>query len=38
MDLIKLAEQAFAVETPKFTEFKSGETITVLYKIKDGNN
>lgn len=37
MDLIKLAEQAFAVETPKFPEFKSGDTITVRYKIKEGN-
>ncbi len=36
MDLIKVAEQAFAtgVEIP---EFKSGDTITVAYKIKEGN-
>ena len=37
MDLIKLAEQAFAVETPKYPDFKSGDTITVRYKIKEGN-
>jgi len=36
MDLIKVAEQAFASgkEHPKF---KSGDTITVAYRIKEGN-
>ena len=36
MDLIKIAEQAFATnkEHPKF---KSGDTITVSYRIKEGN-
>lgn len=35
-DLIKIAEQAFATgtETPSF---KSGDTITVAYKIVEGN-
>lgn len=36
MDLIKVAEQAFATnrEHPKF---KSGDTVTVAYRIKEGN-
>ncbi len=36
MDLIKVAEQAFAAgkELPKF---KSGDTVTVAYKIVEGN-
>ncbi len=36
MDLIKITEQAFACgnEHPKF---KSGDTITVAYRIKEGN-
>ncbi|MDD6209667.1 MAG: 50S ribosomal protein L19 [Bacteroidales bacterium] len=36
MDLIKIAEQAFSTnkEHPKF---KSGDTITVAYRIKEGN-
>ncbi|MDE5417107.1 50S ribosomal protein L19 [Ancylomarina sp. DW003] len=36
MDLIKVAEQAFAtnVELP---EFGAGDTISVSYKIKEGN-
>ncbi|MFR9165632.1 MAG: 50S ribosomal protein L19 [Dysgonomonas sp.] len=36
MDLIKIAEEAFAVgkEHPKF---KSGDTVTVAYRIKEGN-
>ena len=37
MDLIKTAEQAFAVESKNFPDFKSGDTITVTYKIKDEN-
>ena len=38
MDLIKIAEQAF--ENPKekeFPTFKSGDTVTVAYRIKEGN-
>ena len=36
MDLIKIAEQAFEAgkEHPKF---RSGDTITVAYRIKEGN-
>ena len=36
MDLIKVAEEAFATgkQHPKF---KSGDTITVAYRIKEGN-
>ena len=36
MDLIKVAEEAFATGK-KFPEFKSGDTITVAYKIIEGN-
>ena len=36
MDLIKVAEQAFLVET-NHPEFKSGDTVTVAYRIKEGN-
>ena len=35
MDLIKVAEEAFATGK-KFPEFKSGDTITVAYKIIEG--
>ncbi|MGQ1909419.1 50S ribosomal protein L19 [Marinifilum sp. RC60d5] len=36
MDLIKIAEEAFStgIETP---EFNAGDTISVSYKIKEGN-
>ncbi|WP_372752074.1 50S ribosomal protein L19 [Labilibaculum sp.] len=36
MDLIKIAEEAFAtgIQNP---EFKAGDTISVSYKIKEGN-
>lgn len=38
MDLIKVAEQAFAgLEEKSFPSFKSGDTITVAYRIKEGN-
>ncbi|MFV0365164.1 MAG: 50S ribosomal protein L19 [Mangrovibacterium sp.] len=38
MDLIKVAEQAFAAETKnEFPAFGAGDTITVHYKIKEGN-
>lgn len=36
MDLIKVAEGAFAVET-EFPTFNPGDTITVTYRIKEGN-
>ena len=36
MDLIKVAEEAFATGK-KFPEFKPGDTITVAYKIVEGN-
>ena len=36
MDLIKVAEQAFLVET-NHPKFKSGDTITVAYRIKEGS-
>lgn len=36
MDFIKIAEDAFrsGIEMP---EFKSGDTVTVAYRIKEGN-
>ena len=36
MDLIKVAEEAFATGK-KFPEFKAGDTITVAYKIVEGD-
>lgn len=36
MDLIKVAEQAFATEK-KHPSFKSGDSITIAYKIVEGN-
>ena len=37
-DLIKVAEQAFANPKEKeFPKFKSGDTVTVAYRIKEGN-
>lgn len=36
MDLIKVAEEAFATGK-EFPNFKSGDTITVAYRIKEGN-
>lgn len=35
-DLIKIAEQAFATDK-QYPKFKSGDTITVAYKIVEGN-
>jgi len=35
MDLIKVAQQAFAQEPKEFPLFKAGDTITVTYKIKE---
>ena len=37
MDLIKVAQNAFVVETKVHTPFNSGDTITVSYKIREGN-
>ena len=36
MDLIKVAEEAFATGK-QFPAFKSGDTVTVAYKIVEGN-
>jgi len=36
MDLIKVAEEAFATGK-KFPNFKAGDTITVAYRIVEGN-
>ena len=36
MDLIKIAEEAFKVET-NHPAFKSDDTVTVSYRIKEGN-
>ncbi len=36
MDLIKVAEEAFATGK-NFPEFKSGDTVTVAYKIIEGS-
>ena len=37
MDLIKIAEEAFAGEKKEFPAFKAGDTVTVSYRIKEGN-
>lgn len=38
MDLIKVVEQAFANEkAASYPDFKAGDTITVTYKIKEGD-
>ena len=36
MDLIKIAEQAFATKN-EFPDFIPGDTVTVAYRIKEGN-
>ena len=36
MDFIKIAEEAFATNQT-FPAFKSGDTVTVAYRIKEGN-
>src|SRR5574344_1648059 len=36
MDLIKVAEEAFATGK-QFPEFKAGDTVTVAYRIIEGN-
>ena len=37
MDLMKVAEQAFAGEKKELPAFKAGDQITVGYRIKEGN-
>lgn len=37
MDLIKIAEQAFAGEAKEIPAFRAGDTLTVTYKIKEGD-
>ena len=38
MDLLKVAEQAFDTgKVESFPKFKAGDTITVAYRIKEGN-
>ena len=36
MDLIKIAEEAFATRK-EHPAFKSGDTVTISYRIKEGN-
>ena len=36
MDLMKVVENEFAVKK-EFPEFKAGDTVTIHYKIKEGN-
>src|SRR5690554_1283915 len=37
MDLIKIAEESFAPVKKEFPAFRSGDTITVAYRIVEGN-
>ena len=37
MDLIKIAEESFVNANENIPEFKSGDTITVHYRIVEGN-
>ncbi|MDD2243720.1 MAG: 50S ribosomal protein L19 [Dysgonamonadaceae bacterium] len=37
MNLIKIAEDSFAAEKKEFPKFKSGDTITVAYRIVEGS-
>jgi large subunit ribosomal protein L19 len=37
MDLLKIARDAFGTERKELPVFKAGDTITVNYKIKEGN-
>ena len=37
MDLIKVAEQAFAGEKKEFPAFQAGDQVTIGYRIKEGN-
>ena len=36
MDLIKIAEEAFATPKKNFDQFGPGDTVTVAYRIKEG--
>lgn len=36
-DLIKVAQEAFAVEGKELTKFNSGDTVSVSYRIVEGN-
>ena len=36
MDLMKVAEEAFKIEK-SYPDFKAGDTVTVSYRIKEGN-
>ena len=37
MDLIKIAEEAFPTPQKNFDTFNPGDTVTVAYRIKEGN-
>ena len=37
MDLIKIAEESFAQGKKELPKFKSGDTVTVAYRIVEGN-
>ena len=37
MDLMKIAEEAFATPKKELDEFAPGDTITISYRIKEGN-
>ena len=37
MDLIKIVEESFATPKKELAEFGPGDTITVAYRIKEGN-
>ncbi|MFB6319765.1 50S ribosomal protein L19 [Saccharicrinis sp. FJH54] len=37
MDLIKVVEQEFSAEPKEFPKFKAGDTVSVDYKIIEGN-
>lgn len=37
MDLIKIAEESFAREKKEFPAFRTGDTVTVAYRIVEGN-
>ncbi len=37
MDLIKITEEAFATPKKEFDSFGPGDTVTIAYRIKEGN-
>jgi large subunit ribosomal protein L19 len=37
MDLIKIAQQAFLGEQKEYPDFRAGDTVTVTYRIVEGN-